>query len=164
MPARPESAPAPPSNVAKAAYDEAIFLLDQHEAAKAAGRFDDALRASPDYVDAHIGRAQVRRNMVQYELSLEDCNEVIRIRPDEPRGYNCRGYGYELLKQYEPALHDFNKAIGLNPNVAQAWADRGSAYSDLQQYDRAVQDYSQALRLRPQNAGFYLSLVGKIRG
>jgi len=160
---RPRSASSP-SKDAKTAYHEALVLLDQHKAAKAARRFDDALRASPDYLDAYIGRAQARRGLGQYELSLEDCNKVIRIRSDDPRGYNCRGYGYELLKQPEPALRDFNKAISLNPNFAQAWADRGSAYSDLQQYDRALQDYNQALRLRPENAVYHLRRAAAYHG
>jgi tetratricopeptide (TPR) repeat protein len=154
--AKLESPLAPPSPAAKAAYDEATSLLDQHKPVKAERRFDDALRADPNYIDAYVGRAQVRRALSQYELSLEDCNAVIRIKPSDPRGYNCRGYGYELLKQYDPALPDFNKAIGMNPSFAQAYADRGSAYIEMQQYDRAVQDYNQALRLRPMNAAFHL--------
>jgi class 3 adenylate cyclase/regulator of sirC expression with transglutaminase-like and TPR domain len=153
---RPEPAATPPSPLAKAAYDEAVVLMDQHKAAKAEQRFDDALRDSPVYVDAYVGRAQARRGLVKYELSLEDCNQVIRLRPADPRGYNCRGWGNELLKQYEPALRDFDKAISLDPNFSQAYFDRGTAYYALEQYDRALRDYNQAIRLRPGNAAFYL--------
>jgi len=155
-PSRPESVKMPVSPQAKTAYDEAILLLDRHNGAEAERRFDDALRISPDFVEAYVGRAQARRMLVQYELSLKDCNEIIRIKPDDPRGYNCRGYGYELLKQNETAIRDFNEAIRLNPEFAQAYADRGGAYSGLQQYDRAVQDYSQAIRIRPRNALFHM--------
>ncbi len=162
--APPSSAPQPPSIDAKAAYDEGVALLDEHKAAKAAKRFDDALRASPDYVEAHVGRAQARRAMEQYELSLEDCNAVIRIKPEDPRGYNCQGFGYEYLKQYEPALRDFDKAISLNPNFSQAYADRGMAYSDLEQYDRALQDFNAAIRLRPGNALFYVRRAAAYQG
>jgi class 3 adenylate cyclase/Tfp pilus assembly protein PilF len=160
----PRAAPAPPSNDAKAAYDDAIVLLDQHKAVKAARRFDDALRASPDYVEAYVGRAQARRGLEQYQLSLEDCNQVIRISPNDPRGYNCRGYGYELLKQDEPAIRDFDKAISLNPSFAQAYADRGAAYGDLDQYDRALQDLNQAIRLRPGIAVFHLRRAAVYQG
>jgi class 3 adenylate cyclase/Tfp pilus assembly protein PilF len=153
-PPSPQSAKTQASPQAKAAYDEAVLLLDQHKPAEAARRFDDALRASPDYVEAYLGRAEARRRLIQYDLSLEDCNKVIRIRADDPRGYNCRGFGYDLLKHYETAVRDFSEAIRLNPNFAQAWANRGGTYNDLQQYDRAVQDYSQAARIRPRNAVF----------
>jgi class 3 adenylate cyclase len=153
-PSRPESSAPPASVDAKAAYDEATHLLDQDQPAEAARRFDDALRASPNSVDAYAGRAEARRKMLQYELSIEDCNKIIQIKADDPRGYNCRGFGYQLLKQYEPALRDFNEAIRLNPSFALAYSNRGSAYSGLQQYELAVQDYSQAIRLRPRNVVF----------
>jgi Tfp pilus assembly protein PilF/class 3 adenylate cyclase len=153
--ARPESPATPLSADAKAAYAEAMRLLDQDKPAEATRHFDDALRASPDYVDAYIGRAEARRLLVQYELSIEDCKKIIQIRADDPRGYNCRGSGYQLLKQYEPALRDFNEAIRLNPGFAMAYSNRGGAYSGLQQYDRAVQDYSQAIHLRPRNVLFH---------
>ncbi len=154
----------PPSNDARAAYDEGMVLLDQHKAVKAARRFDDAIRASPDYVEAYVARAQARRGLEQYQLSLEDCNQIIRISPTDPRGYNCRGYGHELLKQYDPALRDFDKAISLNPGFAQAYADRGATYGDLEQYDRALQDLNQAIRLRPGNAVFHLRRAAVYQG
>jgi tetratricopeptide (TPR) repeat protein/class 3 adenylate cyclase len=160
----PRAAPAPASNDAKAAYDDAIVLLDQHKPVKAAKRFDDALRASPDYVEAYVGRAQARRGLEQYQLSLEDCNQIIRINPNDPRGYNCRGYGYELLKHDQPAIRDFDKAISLNPNFAQAYADRGAAYGDLDQYDRALKDLNEAIRLRPGIAVFHLRRAAVYQG
>jgi len=156
---QPESTTTPlsalPSNDAKAAYDEASRLLEQEMPAEAARRFSDALRASPDYLEAYVGRAEARRKLLQYELSIKDCNEVIRINSGDPRGYNCRGFAQAQLKQYEPALRDLSEAIRLNPNFALALGNRGATYIDLQQFDRAVQDYTQALRLRPRNVVFH---------
>jgi tetratricopeptide (TPR) repeat protein/class 3 adenylate cyclase len=154
-PSKPESAPAPPSNNAKAAYDEGSRLLEQDMPDEAVRYFSDALRANPDFVDAYVGRAEARRKLVQYELSLKDCNQIIRIKADDPRGYNCRGFALEQLKQYQPALRDLSEAIRLNPDFAPAYGNRGAAYSDLQQYDRAVKDFSEAIRLRPRNVAFH---------
>jgi tetratricopeptide (TPR) repeat protein/class 3 adenylate cyclase len=155
-PSKRESAAAPASAKAQAFYDQASRLLEEDKPDEAVRRFDDAIRASPDYVDAYVGRAEARRRLVQYELSLEDCNKIIRIKADDPRGYNCRGFARQLLKQYKQALPDFNEAIRLNPSFALAYDNRGSAYSGLQQYDRALQDYNQAIRLKPANALFHL--------
>ena len=143
------------SSDAKAAYDEASRLLDQGKLSEAVLRFDAAIRASPDYIDALAGRATARRNLGQYELSIADCNQIIRIESDEPRGYNCRGFTYVRLEQYERALSDLNQAIRINPNFAFAYDSRGSAYVGLQQYEQAVQDFSQAIRLRPRDGQFY---------
>ena len=116
--------------------------------------------AQPDYVDAYVGRAEARRMLLQYDLSLEDCGKVIQFQAGDPRGYNCRGFARQMLRQLEAALPDFNEAIRLNPNFIIAYEHRGTTYNLLQQYDRAVQDYSQALRLAPRNALFYVRRAG----
>jgi len=153
------SAPAsskPPSADALAAYDEGIRLIDEDKAAEAVRRFDDAIRAKPDYIDAYVGRAEARRILQQYDLSLEDCNKIVQLKADDARGYNCRGFARQLQKQFEAALPDFNEAIRLNPNFAIAYEHRGTTYNLLEKYDRAVEDYSQALRVAPRNPIFYI--------
>ena len=141
---------------AKAAYDEASRLLDQDKLSGAALQFDYAIRANPDYIDAYLGRAEARRRLGQYDLSVEDCDKITQLKADDPRGYNCRGFGRQMLKQLEAALPDFDEAIRLNPNFVIAYEHRGTTYSLLEKYDRAVEDYSQALRLAPRNALFYI--------
>lgn len=159
-PPQPQAVATPRSPGAKASYDEAKGFLEENKLSEAVRGFDDAIRASPDYLDAYIGRAEARRRLVQYKLSLEDCNNVIRINPEEPRGYHCRGEGYRLLEQFEPAVRDFTEAVRLNPNFALAYFNRGNAYTDLQQYDRAVQDFTRAIHLQPRNALFYMRRGG----
>ncbi|MGA2881132.1 MAG: tetratricopeptide repeat protein [Bryobacteraceae bacterium] len=164
-----EEAPAPPptptrsapasstvTTDANAAYDDGRRLLDENNPEQAARRFDEAIRAQPDFVDAYVERAEARRRLVQYELSLEDCNKIIQIKPDEPRGYNCRGFGRQLLKRYDASLPDFNEAIRRNPNFALAYGNRGTSYNLLQQYDRALQDFNEAIRLMPRNPLFHI--------
>ena len=150
------SAAVPVSADAKAAYDDAMRLLNDDNATEAIRHFNDAIRANPDYLEAYLGRAGARRRLRQYELSAEDCNKVIRIDPTEPRGFTCRGFAHNLLEQYEPAVRDLNEAIRLNPNFALAFENRANAYSALQQYENAVQDYTQAIRLRPRIAEHYV--------
>jgi serine/threonine protein kinase/Flp pilus assembly protein TadD len=156
LPTPSASAAAPVSPDAKTAYDDAMRLFNDDKATEAVRHFDDAIRENPDYLEAYVGRAEARRSLRQYELSLEDCSKVIQINPTEPRGYNCRGFAYNLLKQYEPAVRDLNEAIRLNPRFAIAFEHRGNAYSGLQQYEKAVEDYTQVIRLRPRNADCYV--------
>jgi tetratricopeptide (TPR) repeat protein/class 3 adenylate cyclase len=152
----PAAAATPVATGAQAAYDDGMRLIDDDNAEEAVRRFDDAIHAQPDFVDAYLGRAEARRRLVQYELSLEDCNKVIQLKPDEPRGYNCRGLGRQLLKQYDVSLPDFSEAIRRNPNFALAYAGRGTSYNLLQQYDRALQDFNEAIRLMPRNPQFHI--------
>jgi class 3 adenylate cyclase/Tfp pilus assembly protein PilF len=155
LPAR--TPPTPIATDANAAYDDGMHLMnDEDKAAEAVRRFDEAIRAQPDFVDAYVARAEARRRLVQYELSLKDCDKVIQLKPDEPRGYNCRGHGRQLLKQYDASLPDFNEAIRLNPKFALAYGNRGTTYDLLQQYDRALHDFNEAIRLMPQNPLFLI--------
>jgi class 3 adenylate cyclase/Tfp pilus assembly protein PilF len=139
-----------------AAYGQGMQSIDEENAAQAVVSFDQAIRAQPDFVDAYVGRAEARRMLVQYELSLEDCEKIIQIKPDEPRGYNCRGLGRQLLKQYDASLRDFNEALRRNPKFALAYGNRGTTYHLLQQYDRAIQDFNEAIRLGPKNPLFHI--------
>jgi len=152
----PRPIAAAPSPDAKAAYDGGMRLLDEGKAAEAARRFDDAIRVQPDFVDAYVGRAEARRRLLQYELSLEDCNAIIHLNAEDARGYNCRGFGRQLLQQYDAALPDFDEAIRRNPRFILAYEHRGTTYNFLQQYERAVADYSEAIRLSPRNGLFYV--------
>jgi class 3 adenylate cyclase/Tfp pilus assembly protein PilF len=155
-PAAPVAKTAPPSVDAQSAYDDGVRFLDKDKAADAARRFDAAIHAQPDFLDAYVKRAEARRRLKQYDQSLEDCNKVIQLKPDDPRGYNCRGYGHQLLRQFEAAIPDFNEAIRCNPNFVLAYEHRGTTYTLLQKYDRAVADYTEAIQLSPKNAVFYI--------
>jgi class 3 adenylate cyclase/Tfp pilus assembly protein PilF len=147
---------APPSRDAEAAYDDGMRLMDEDKATESVLRFDAAIRAKPDFIDAYVERAEARRRLDQYELSLEDCNKIIALKPDEPRGYNCRGLGRQLLKQYHASLPDFSEAIRLNPNFALAYGNRGTTYNLLQWHDHAIRDFNEAIRLMPSNSQFHL--------
>lgn len=149
-PAQPEPL-SPPSPDATAAYEEGLRLLQQANPTEALKKFSDAIRIKPDYASAYVGRAQARRVLMQYELSLADCDSVVRINPADARGPNCRGSAYLLMKQYEPAVRNFNDAIRLKPDFELAFLFRGTAYSGLLQYDRAIPDFSAAHRLQPRN-------------
>jgi class 3 adenylate cyclase len=158
------SAPAVPlSGDARTAYDDGVRLLSEDKPAEAALRFGEAIRSRPDYVNAYVDRAEARRKLLQWELSLEDCNKIIQLRADDPRGYNCRGFGRQMIGQPDAALTDFNEALRLNPNFVIAYEHRGGTYELLGQYDRAVGDYSQAIRLAPRNALFYVKRGGAYR-
>jgi Flp pilus assembly protein TadD/class 3 adenylate cyclase len=141
---------------AKNAYDEGMRLIDEEKFPEALPRFTEAIRASPNYVLAYLGRAQALRMMGQREMAIADCNQAIKIHPADPRVYFCRGLGEGLLKQYDLALRDYNEAIRRNPKFAPAYEMRGDANFNLQQYGRAIDDFNQNISLKPNNAQSYV--------
>ena len=154
LPAQPTGANI--SGEAQTAYEQAMRFINQRQPADAVPNLDRAIRANPGYAFAYLARAQARRMMSQYDISLQDCNAAIRISPQEPRAHLCRGLGEAFLKQWDQAAIDYGKAIRLNPDFVLAYEGRGVAYINLGQYDRALEDINQAIRLRPTNGQFYM--------
>jgi class 3 adenylate cyclase/Flp pilus assembly protein TadD len=154
-PAEVDPAPTQVPAAARAAFDAGETQLDHDQAAASIAHFDEAIRISPNYIEAYVGRAEARRLLGQYEVSLDDCNKVMQLKPTDPRAYNCRGHGYLLMKQYEKAIPDLDQAIRLNPTFVLAFENRGNSYAGLQQWEKAIPDYSQAIRFRSKNGEFY---------
>ena len=91
----------------------------------------------------------------QYDLTVRDDTEAIRINPDFVLAYQGRGNAYNNLQQYDRAAADFTEAIRIRPNNGQFYLRRAGIYEKLQQYAKAIQDYDQAIRLQPGNARAY---------
>ena len=155
-----EPAPASSSSItadAQASYDTGLQLLEERDKPiQAVTYFDQAIRAQPDFVEAYVHRGEARRRLLQFELSMKDCNKVIQLAPADPRGYNCRGYAEQQLTQYDASLSDFGEALRRNPNFGLAYGNRGVTYILTQQYDHAIQEFNQAIRLLPRNHVFYI--------
>jgi len=139
------------SSAASNAYDQGQRLNDEGKYAEALTHFDEAIRANPSFFLAYLGRAESRRQLNEYQKSIDDCNLAMKAGPNKPRPYFCRGLGEALLKQYEPAVKDFSEALRLDPSFAPVYENRAEAYMQLQKYDLAVADFSQAIKFHPKN-------------
>jgi tetratricopeptide (TPR) repeat protein len=146
---------AAPTAEAQAAYEKGSHLLHGEHYADSVPYFDEAIHASPNYLEAYLARAGARRGLGQDALSVDDCNKVIQINPSEAKGYNCRGHVSLFFKRYDEAVRDLNEAIRLNQKFGFAYAARGDAYSGLQQYEKALKDYNEAIRYRPKDGEFF---------
>ena len=158
----PAAQPAEPrvTPQAEAAYNQGMQFLGQDKPAEALSHFDDAIRASPDYALAYLGRAEARRKQGQYESSIEDCNRAMKIGTVPARAHFCRGLSEGFLKQYDLAARDHGEAIRLNPKFGVAYDNRANARINLRQFDLALEDLNQAIRIRPNNVQSYLRRAG----
>jgi len=141
---------------AKNAFDQGMRLIDEAKFAEAVPRFNEAIRASPNYLVAYLGRAQALRMTGQYEMAIADCNRAMKIHPADPRVYFCRGLAEGFMKQYDLARRDYSEAIRRNSKFAPAYEMRGDANFNLQEYGRALDDFNRNLLLKPNNAQSYL--------
>ncbi len=84
-----------------------------------------------------------------YEQTIRDSNEAIRLNPKVADAYNNRGGAYASKGDYKQAIQDFDKAIELDYNQPQAYYNRASAYLDKGKYNHAIRDFDKAIKLNP---------------
>ena len=102
--------------------------------------------------------------MDQLEQALADCNEALRLKPNNAGAFGSSAFIYLKLRRYEAAIADFNLKLRTDPSDADALFGRGVAKSmkgDLRGGDGDiiaaqalkpdVSDYMAKLGIRIQN-------------
>jgi len=105
--------------------------------------------------NAYLRRASAQLAAHNYELAIEDYNELIDRVPNESRVYRYRGIAWSNLNQHSKAIRDYGRALKLSPDDAQAWYLRGFAFSRKDKHQRAIKDYSRAITLMPEFMSAY---------
>ena len=89
----------------------------------------------------------------EYERSIEDLDQVIRLEPDTKNAFNHRCWARAVLNTaLEMALSDCNAALSLKPDSAEALDSRGFVYLRLAQYEKAIADCTASLDRNPKLA------------
>jgi hypothetical protein len=94
---------------------------------------------------AHFRRGYMYQAQGEFEKSIAEYSEVVRISPDHISAYYNRGLVYYEDKRYDRAIEDFDKVLGLRPDYAGAFINRGNAYYRQGIYGEAAEDYATAV-------------------
>jgi hypothetical protein len=89
------------------------------------------------------------------DTALQNCEQAIALKPDDPEAYNARGNILQKLMRYEDAVASFDKAIELKPYYPQAYNSRGNALQALRRFEEAVESYDNAIALKADYAAAY---------
>ena len=103
----------------------------------------------------HLAKAARFRSMGQLEAALEECNQAIRLQPNNAIAYNNRGAILYEMGRYEGALEDYDRAIQHQLDYAIAYNNRGNTLYEMDRYEEALEDMNHAIMLQPDNAKFY---------
>jgi|SRR5579864_1203929 len=132
------------------------------------------LRDAPDYYTEYLRdhgesawawdrRGIARRLRGEFDLSIKDFSEAIRLEPTAAY-LNHRGSIWFAKKEFDKAIGDYNEAIRLDANCASAFSNRGVAWWYKREPEKAMRDFDAAIRLDPKdvnalsNRGFALYL------
>ena len=151
-------------------YTEAIWLAPQdvgllHERAQAyegkgdftlASRdYGEVIRLAPRFIAAYRDRCNLRMIFArELPQALGDCNDALKLLPNDPLTLERRGFVYIRLALYDKAIADFDAVLQRNPLYAMALYGRGVA--KRRKYDETAEaDLSTAQQLRPDIVELY---------
>ena len=90
-----------------------------------------------------------------YEKSLEEIEQAIKLFPQESKYYYSRGIFLHTLKRFHEALEDKNKAIELLPQKDDYYYSRSMTLARLLKYEEALKDIGYAIHLNSNKMKYY---------
>ena len=131
---------------------EAYRQLRDYE--KAIASYSELVERSQDAV-AYNNRGLARYNLEDYQGSIEDYTEALRLKPSDAVYYSNRGVARLKAGDAKGAVSDFDEALKLNPEYASAYNNRGQARSSLDDAEGAIEDLRKAAELFESQGDIY---------
>jgi tetratricopeptide (TPR) repeat protein len=117
------------------AVDEAIHHLQQ------------ALRANPDYAEAHDNMGLALQMSGRFEDAVASHRAALRLEPTFAEAHNNLGTALQGLGRVDEAAAEFREAIRLRPHHPQAHVNLGHLLVQSGHPEEAVSHYRDALRV-----------------
>jgi len=108
--------------------------------------------AEPTDTNGFYQRGHQRALSEDYDLAIQDFNEVLSRDPGHAAALNDRCWVHALLDELQAALDDCNMALKVQPNFSDALDSRGLVNLKLGLYKTAISDYTAALVFNPKRA------------
>ncbi|MGN0030459.1 MAG: tetratricopeptide repeat protein [Candidatus Gastranaerophilaceae bacterium] len=80
----------------------------------------------------------------QYELAVENWNEVLKLNPEYEIDYFKLAYAQDEIGKDKEALKNYRKYLKTNPNNAATYNNIGVIYKNREDYKKAIQYYKKA--------------------
>lgn len=100
-------------------------------------------------------RVRIYCTMGKLDLALQDCDEIIRLEPENPWSYCVRAQTHKF-RDLQAALVDSGIAIQFGPDYVPAYLLRASIYREQKNYEACIEDASKAIVLDPKDPEGYL--------
>ncbi len=96
------------------------------DARRAIADHSKAIELNPDFADAYSHRCSLRAELDSgLLLGLVDCDNAIRLKPDDAEFLDVRGFVYLRLKRFNEAMADLDAALKIDPKMDSALYTRG---------------------------------------
>lgn len=137
-------------DLAQVYYNRANARLQQRDYRKAIEDYTRSLDLVKADASALHERCWARAVLnVELEEALADCNESLRLKPNDPETLGGRGYLYLRLGFFRTAILDYDAALDAKPNDAELHFGRALARLGSGDSDGADSDFLTARALDP---------------
>ena len=100
-----------------ALYQRGVQQMETAQIPQALATFSEIIRRKPAFAEGWNKRATLHYLMGNFELSLKDCDEVMKRNPNHFGALSGYGQIYLNLGDLEKALAYFERALAVNPNL-----------------------------------------------
>ncbi len=101
--------------------------------------------AAPVLQIAYGNRCLMQIYLEDYTAALQDCEQALRLRPDDGEALLNHGLAAYRLGQYATAVADNSRRLAMGTADLRAYFNRALAETALGQYASAIADFSHAL-------------------
>lgn len=114
-----------------------------------------AININPENIVAYLELANsIRDSRLNNSRAEEAYKEVIKLFPDDCRGYQSLAIFYKYQKRFDEAKRLYEQLLELTPNYL-AYLDLGWCYEREEKYEQAEKLYKKALEMDPENDQAY---------
>src|SRR5688572_6676144 len=110
--------------------------------------FLNTISINPQSIDAYMRLSELYLYMKNYEESVRNANEVLRIDKRRVKAYFIKGFVYKETRDTLRAISNFQTCVEQDPNYYDAIMQLANLYSTHND-PIALQYYNNALRLQP---------------
>lgn len=156
-----------------------LFKVDQKPSADAAGAFartaaqiNDTVQASearkylaianskiaqdPNNALYYYGRAEIYRDLHEYQSSLVDLDRAIKLNPSNQSYYSLRATVWSRLGNYANEVRDIDRAIEIGPAGAELYRRRAAVLQLLRRYDESLVAANRSVSMDPKASDSYV--------
>ena len=101
-------------------YQRGVQLMEAAQLKEAISTFSDIIKKQPTFAEAWNKRATLYYMMGEYQLSLKDCDEVLKRNRHHFGALSGYAQIYTELGDFKRALDYFERALKVNPSLPNA--------------------------------------------
>ena len=143
----------------------AVALNIAAACARGIGRLEDAVRywmqavrAKPDYVDAHNNLGVVLQELKRFPEAEASYQRALAIQPEYANAHNNLGNLLLELKRFPEAEAAYRRALVIQPNYADAHYNLGNLLQEIRRFPEAEAAYQRAVAARTDYADAHNNL------